>query len=383
MSENMSPLTTLNDEQEMLISEVRRFCEETLRPKVSEMDKAAKLDPEIVKHLFEMGLMGIEIPEEYGGSGMGFFEAILVIEELARVDPSVSVVCDVQNTLVNNALIRWGSDEQKKRYLSRLAEGTVGAYCLSEADSGSDAFALKCRATREGDAWRLHGNKLFITNGQEAGIYLVFANVDPEKGYKGITCFIVTDEDEGCKVGTKEDKLGIRASSTTEIILDDVLVGDDRILGEIGKGYKTAIETLNEGRIGIGAQMIGLAKGALECSLAWTRERRQFGRPIGDFQGVQFALAKMDAEIEAARLAVYNAARLKEAGRSFVREAAVCKWFSAEVAERVSSMAVELYGGYGFSHDYPVEKFYRDAKIGKIYEGTHFMQLQTIAKLIM
>jgi butyryl-CoA dehydrogenase/short/branched chain acyl-CoA dehydrogenase len=377
------PLTLLTEEQEMLLSELRPFCEETIRPRVAEMDRGARLAPEILSTLFEMGLMGIDIPDEHGGSGMDFFDAILVIEELARVDPSVSVVCDVQNTLVNNAVRRWGNEEQRKELLSRLAADTVGAYCLSEAESGSDAFALRARAVEEGDGWRVSGNKLWITNGFEAGLMLVFANVAPDRGYRGITCFVVDAEQDGVTIGKKEDKLGIRASSTVEIILDNVAVPSSRVLGEVGKGYKIAIETLNEGRIGIGAQMIGLAKGALEYAVAWSKEREQFGKPISNFQAVQFELARMDAELEAARLAVYNAARRKEAGLPFIREAAVAKWFSAEVAERVSSAAVELYGGYGFTRDYPVEKLYRDAKIGKIYEGTHFMQLQTIAKLLL
>ncbi|MDH3284638.1 MAG: acyl-CoA dehydrogenase [Acidobacteriota bacterium] len=383
MSDLTRPLTDLTEEQELLLAEVRRFSEEIVRPRVAEMDRDAKLDPKIVPHLFELGLMGIDIPEAYGGSGMGFFDAILVISELARVDPSVSVVCDVQNTLVNNAIQRWGTEEQKKELLRKLATDTVGAYCLSEAEAGSDAFALRSRAQRSEGGWRLSGSKLWITNGYEAGLYLVFATIDPDKGYKGITCFVVDREQKGVKVGKKEDKLGIRASSTVEIILDDVEVPDERVLGEVGKGYKYAIETLNEGRIGIGAQMIGLATGALEHAVSWSKERAQFGQPIASFQSVQFALATMDAETEAARLTVYNAARRKEAGQPFVREAAIAKWFSSEVAERASSMAVELFGGYGFTKDYPVEKLYRDAKIGKIYEGTHFMQLATIAKLLL
>ncbi|MBP7149382.1 MAG: acyl-CoA dehydrogenase [Acidobacteria bacterium] len=383
MPEQVFPLTWKSDEQQQMLSEVRRFCEETLRPRVATMDREGLLDREILQHLFDMGLMGIDVPEEYGGSGMTFTDAILVIAELARVDPSVSVVCDVQNTLVNNAIFRWGTEEQRRTWLPTLTSGTVGAYALSEAESGSDAFSLRARAVREGDGWSLTGNKLWITNGYEAGLYLVFANANPEAGYRGITCFLVRRDDPGFRVGKKEDKLGIRASSTVELVLDGVRVGPDRVLGEVGKGYKVAIETLNEGRIGIGAQMVGLAQGALEHALAWVRERKQFGKPIAEFQAVQFALATIDAELEAARLTVLNAARMKEAGRPFVREAAIAKWFAAEVAERASSMAVELYGGYGFTRDYPVEKLYRDAKIGKIYEGTHFMQLQTIAKLLL
>jgi butyryl-CoA dehydrogenase/short/branched chain acyl-CoA dehydrogenase len=377
------PLTHLSEDQEMLVTEVRRFCKEVVEPRVMQMDNDAKLDPKVLETLFEMGLMGIDIPEEYGGAGMTFTDAIHVIIELAKVDPSVSVICDVQNTLCNNAIQRWGTEEQKKEWLPKLASEIVGAYALSEADSGSDAFALRCRAEESGGKYKINGSKLWITNGNEASLFLVFANVNPEAGYKGITCFMVHKDDPGFTVGKKEDKLGIRASSTTEIILDNVELGPERILGEIGKGYKVAIETLNEGRIGIGAQMVGLAAGALEHSIAWAKEREQFGNPIGSFQAVQMALAKMDAEIEAARLAVLNAAKLKESGQNFVREAAVCKWFGAEIAERCASMAVELYGGYGFTKDYPVEKLYRDAKIGKIYEGTHIMQLVTIAKMLL
>jgi butyryl-CoA dehydrogenase/short/branched chain acyl-CoA dehydrogenase len=383
MSDRARPLTLRTEDQQQMLAEVRRFAEEGIRPRVAEMDAVGKLDPAILKTLFEMGLMGIDIPEEYGGSGMSFTDAILVIIELAKVDPSVSVVCDVQNTLVNNAIRRWGTEAQKKKYLPKLATEIVGAYALSEAGSGSDAFSLRARATADGDGWTLSGSKLWITNGYEAGLYLVFATVNPEAGYKGITCFLVERDDPGFKVGKKEDKLGIRASSTVEIILDDVKVGPERVLGEVGKGYKTAIETLNEGRIGIGAQMVGLAEGALGHAIGWTKERKQFGKAIAEFQAVQQALARMDAETEAAKLAVLNAAALKEAGLPFVREAAICKWLGAEVAERSASMAVELYGGYGFVKDYPVEKLYRDAKIGKIYEGTHIMQLQTIAKMLL
>ena len=383
MTEKVHPLTDLSEEQQMLVSEVRRLCTETIAPRVSEMDEAAHCDPKILQQMFEMGLMGIDIPEQYEGSGMTFFDAVLVIMELAKIDPSISVICDVQNTLCNNAITRWGSEEQKKFWLPKLANEIAGSYCLSEAESGSDAFALRARAVPEGDGWKITGNKLWITNGKEAGVFLVFANVDPEKGYKGITCFIVDKADAGLSLGTKENKLGIRASSTVEVLLDGVTVGPERVLGEVGKGYKVAIETLNEGRIGIGAQMVGLAQGALDYAKEFCKERKQFGREIAKFQAVQFALAKMDAEIEVARLAVLNAARRKEAGQPFIREAAIAKWFSAEVADRCSSMAVELYGGYGFTKDYPVEKLFRDAKIGKIYEGTHFMQLQTIAKMLL
>ncbi len=383
MSETRLPLTLKSDEQQMVLSEVRRFNDEVVRPRVSHMDEVGKMDREVIDQLFAMGLMGIDVPEAYGGAGMTFTDAILVIMELARVDPSVSVVCDVQNTLVNNAIRRWGSEDQRREYLGRLTSDTVGAYALSEAGSGSDAFGLKTRGVKDGDGWRLSGTKLWITNGYEAGVYLVFANVDPDKGYKGITCFLVHRDDAGFTIGKKEDKLGIRASSTVELVLDGVKVGPGRVLGTVGQGYKVAIETLNEGRIGIGAQMVGLAQGALEHALAWCKEREQFGKPIAEFQAVQHTLAKMDAQIEAARLTVLNAARQKEAGLNFVREAAIAKWFAAEVAEQAASAAVELFGGYGFVRDYPVEKLYRDAKIGRIYEGTHLMQLQTIAKLIL
>lgn len=383
MADIIRPLTEINEDQQELVATVRRFNEEVVRPRVPAMDREGKLDPEILDRLFEMGLMGIDVPEEYGGAGMSFSDAILVIMELAKVDPSVSVVCDVQNTLVNNALRRWGTPEQRKTWLPRLVSKVVGAYALSEAESGSDAFALKTRARQEGAGWKLSGTKLWITNGYEAGLYLVFATIDPALGYKGITCFLVCRDDPGFRVGKKEDKLGIRASSTVEIVLDDVTVGPERVLGEVGKGYKVAIETLNEGRIGIGAQMNGLAQGALGHAVAWCRERRQFGKAIGEFQAVQMALARMDVDVEASRLAVLNAARIKEAGRPFLREAAIAKYLAAEVAEKVASLAVDLYGGYGFVRDYPVEKLLRDAKIGKIYEGTHFMQLQTIAKVLL
>ncbi len=383
MADKNLPLTVTSDEQQMILAEVRRFNDEVVRPKIAAMDREGKMDPAIIRQLFEMGLMAIEAPEQYGGAGMTFSDAIVVIMELARTDPSVAVVCDVQNTLVNNAILRWGAEEQKKTWLPRLATEIVGAYALSEAGAGSDAFALRTRAVPDGNAWRLSGSKLWITNGYEAGVFLVFANVNPEQGYKGITCFLVDRQDPGFQVGKKEDKLGIRASSTVEIILDDVKVGPDRVLGEVGKGYKVAIETLNEGRIGIGAQMVGLSQGALEHATAWCKERVQFGKPISEFQAVQHALARMDAEVEAARLTVLNAARLKDARLPFLREAAIAKWFASEVAERTASEAVELFGGYGFTKDYPVEKLYRDAKIGRIYEGTHLMQLQTIAKSLL
>jgi alkylation response protein AidB-like acyl-CoA dehydrogenase len=377
------PLTTLSEEEEMFRASVREFALGELRPRVEEMDEQGKLDPALIKQCFELGLMGIETPEEYGGAGATFFTAIVGVEELSRVDASVGVFVDVQNTLVNNALIRWGNEEQKEKYLPQLAGSSVGAYALSEAGSGSDAFALATRAVEQGDHYILNGRKLWITNGNEAEIFVVFANVNPEAGYRGITAFIVEKNFEGFSVGKKENKLGIRASSTTEIILEDCRVPKENVLGEVGKGYKVSIETLNEGRIGIGAQMIGIARGALEAALAYTTERQQFGKSINEFQGVQFQLAEMATELEAARLMVYNAARLKDARKPFVKEAAMAKLYSSRAAERISSKAIELYGGYGFVKDYPVEKFWRDSKIGAIYEGTSNMQLQTIAKIII
>ena len=376
-------LTVLSEEEELFRASVREFAEGEVRPKVEAMEHAGKLDPDVIKHCFELGLMGIESPEEYGGAGSTIFNAIVAIEELARVDASVSVFVDVHNTLVTNAFMRWASDEQKKKYLPQMAESRVGAYALSEAASGSDAFALKTRAVDKGDHYELNGQKLWITNGNEAEIFIVFATVDPEAGYKGITAFIVEKQFEGFSVGKKEDKLGIRASSTTELILDSCKVPRENVLGEVGKGYKVSIETLNEGRIGIGAQMLGIAQGAYEAALKYTQEREQFGQAIGAFQAVQFQLAEMAVDIEATRLLVYNAARLKDAGKSFLKEAAIAKLYSSRCAERVSSKAIELYGGYGYVKDYPVEKFWRDSKIGAIYEGTSNMQLQTIAKLIM
>ena len=378
-----APLTALSEDEELFRASVREFAEGEIRPRVAEMDAHAKLDPAIIKQCFDLGLMGIETPEEYGGAGASFFTAILAVEELSRVDASVGVFVDVQNTLVNNALLRWGTPEQKKKYLSLLATRSVGAYALSEAGSGSDAFAMAARATERGDHYMLNGRKLWITNGNEAEIFIIFANANPEAGYRGITAFIVEKGFEGFAVGKKEDKLGIRASSTTEIIIEDCRVPKENVLGEPGKGYKIAIETLNEGRIGIGAQMVGIARGALDAALRYTAERRQFGQPINQFQGVQFQLADLATELEAARLMVYNAARLKDAGRPFVKEAAMAKLYSSRVAEYVASRAIELYGGYGFVKDYPVEKYWRDSKIGAIYEGTSNMQLQTIAKLII
>jgi alkylation response protein AidB-like acyl-CoA dehydrogenase len=376
-------LTELTEQERMFQEAARDFANAEIAPKIMEMDEAARIDPSLLPQLFAMGLMGIEVPEEYGGTGADFFTSILIVEELSRVDPSIAVLVDVQNTLVINAILRWANDEQQARYLPRLASDTVGAYALSEAGSGSDAFALTCRATPDGDDWILEGHKLWITNGNEAGFFIVFATVDPDAGYKGITAFIVEKEFEGFSVGKKEDKLGIRASSTTELLFDNVRVPAGNVLGEVGKGYKAAIETLNEGRIGIGAQMLGLAQGALDHTVRYVQEREQFGRPIGSFQGVQFQLAEMATEIEAARLMVYNAARLKDAGQPFVTPAAMAKLYASEMAQRVASLCIDLHGGYGFTKEYPVEKLYRDAKIGTIYEGTSNMQKQTIAKALM
>jgi alkylation response protein AidB-like acyl-CoA dehydrogenase len=377
------PLTDLTEQERMFQDAVRDFATAEIAPNVARMDDTARMDPELITQLFEMGLMGIEIPEAFGGTGADFFTSVLVVEELSRVDPSVAVLVDVQNTLFINAILRWATDEQRERLFPRVASDTVGAYALSEAGSGSDAFALSCRATPAGDDWILNGHKLWITNGDEAGLYIVFATVDPEAGYKGITAFLVERESEGFSIGKKEDKLGIRASSTTELVFEEVRVPQANVLGEVGMGYKTAIETLNEGRIGIGAQMLGLAQGALDHTVRYVKEREQFGRAIGSFQGVQFQLAEMATEIEAARLLVYNAARLKDAGQPFVTQAAMAKLFASEAAQRVASTCIDLHGGYGFTKEYPVEKFYRDAKIGTIYEGTSNMQKQTIAKALM
>jgi len=376
-------LTALTEEEELFRASVREFAEGEVLPRVEQMEHAGKLDADLIKQCFELGLMAIESPEEFGGAGSTIFNAILAIEELARIDASVSVFVDVHNTLVTNAFMRWANDEQKKKYLPQLAEGRVGAYALSEASSGSDAFAMKTRAVEREDHWEINGQKLWITNGNEAEIFILFATVDPNAGYKGITAFIVEKDFEGFSVGKKEDKLGIRASSTTELILDNCKVPKENVLGEVGRGYKVSIETLNEGRIGIGAQMVGIAQGAYENALKYTAEREQFGQSINSFQGVQFQLAEMAVDIEAARLLVYNAARLKDAGLPFLKEAAMAKLYSSRTAERVSSKAIELFGGYGYVKDYPVEKFWRDSKIGAIYEGTSNMQLQTIAKLII
>ena len=376
------PLTALSEEEQIFQQTIRDFAQREIAPRSAKMDEQGHYDPEIVPMLFELGVMAIETPEDLGGAGGSFFLSVLAVEELSRVDAAVGVLVDVQNTLVTNAVLRFANAELQKRMLPKMANGTVGAYALSEAAAGSDAFALQARAVEDGDHFVLNGRKLFITNAGEAGIFLIMANANPEAGYKGITSFIVERDFQGFEVGKKEDKLGIRASSTCELILDDVRVPKDNVVGQVGKGYKIAIETLNEGRIGIGAQMVGTAQGALDDALAYTAERQQFGQAIGEFQGVQFQLARMATEVEAARLMVYNAARLKDAGEPFITEAAMAKLFSSEVAENVTSMAVDLLGGVGFTKDYPAERRYRDSKIGKIYEGTSNMQLQTIARQI-
>jgi alkylation response protein AidB-like acyl-CoA dehydrogenase len=381
--EHAQPLTLLAEDERLFRDSVREFAEARIRPLVRDMDEQAKIPRSLIDQLFDLGVMAIEIPETYGGAGATFFHAVLAVEELSRVDPSVGVLVDVQNTLVVNALLRWGSDDVKRRYLPKLASATVGAYALSEAGSGSDAFALTTRAREDGDHYALTGRKLWITNGNEADVFLVFATINPEAGYRGITAFLVERGFPGFTVGKKEDKLGIRASSTCELIFEDCRVPKANVLGEPGKGYKSAIETLNEGRIGIGAQMLGLAAGALEHTIKYTKERKQFGKPIAEFQAVQHQLARAAVDVEAARLTVYNAERLRDAGRPFLTEAAICKIFSSEVAERVASLAVNLFGGNGFVKDYPVEKLYRDAKIGQIYEGTSNLQLQTIAKQML
>jgi short/branched chain acyl-CoA dehydrogenase len=377
------PLTQLTDEEKMFQSSVRQFARERIGPHVRSMDDAGVFRKDLLQEFFNLGLMAIDVPEQYGGQGGYFFQSILAIEELAKVDPSAAVIVDVQNTLFNNAILRWATEDQKRRYLPRLGKDTVASYALSEAGSGSDAFALATRAVDSGDHYRITGRKLWITNAHEAGLYLLFATVNPEAGYKGITAFLIEREFPGFTVGKKEDKLGIRASSTCELILDDCRVPKSNVIGEVGKGYKIAIETLNEGRIGIGAQMAGLAQGALDHALAYARQRKQFGRPISEFQGVQFDLAEMAVEVEAARLMVYNAARLRDAGLPFVTEAAMCKYFASQVAERTASRAVEVLGGVGFTKDYPVEKLFRDSKIGRIYEGTSNIQRVTIAKQML
>ena len=376
------PLTRLSDDEQTIREMVGDFARTEIAPRVMAMDEAQKMDADLVAKLFELDLMGIEVAEAHGGLGASFFTAILVIEELAKVDPSVSVLVDVQNTLVENALGRWASEAQKAKYLPRLCKEIVGSYALSEAGSGSDAFALRCRATAVDGGFRLNGSKLWITSAQEAGLFLVFATVNPEAGYKGITAFLVERGTPGFSIGKKEDKLGIRASSTCELVFEEAFVPAENVMGEVGKGYKIAIETLNEGRIGIAAQMLGLAEGAHAAALAYTKERTQFGQPIFNFQLVQGRLAEMATRIEAARMLTYNAARLKDAGQPFIKEAAMAKWYASQVAEFVASESLELFGGYGFTKDYPAEKFLRDSKVGKIYEGTSFMQLQTIAKLL-
>jgi len=378
-----APLTVLSEEEHMFQAAAREFAENEIRPHVETMDREGVFNPELLRKFFQQGFMGLAVPEAFGGSGGTFFMANLAIEEFSRVDASAGVVVDVQNTLVNNALERWGNEAQKLQYLPRLVRETVGAYALSEAGSGSDAFSLATRARQDGDCFVLNGRKLWITNAKEAGLFIVFANVNPEFGYKGITAFLIERDTAGFSVGKKEDKLGIRASSTCELILEDCRLPRAAVLGDVGKGYKVAIETLNEGRIGIGAQMLGLARGALQHAVAYAKERKQFGRPIAEFQAIQFQLARLATEVEAARLMVYNAARLKDAGLPFLKEAAMVKYFCSQVAERVASECLEIYGGYGFTKDYPAEKYLRDSKIGKIYEGTSFMQLQTIAKSIL
>jgi alkylation response protein AidB-like acyl-CoA dehydrogenase len=376
-------LTRLNEDEALFRASVIEFATREIQPLVREMDEHAKISHGLVDKLFDLGVMGIETPEAFGGAGASFFHAVLAVEALSMVDPSIGVLVDVQNTLVVNALLRWGSDDQKQRFLPELATRMVGAYALSEAGSGSDAFALTTRAVEAGDDYRLTGRKLWITNANEADLFIVFATINPEAGYRGITAFIVERNTPGFAVGKKEDKLGIRASSTCELMFEDCRVPRANVLGEPGKGYKVAIETLNEGRIGIGAQMIGLAQGALDHTIAYICERKQFGKAIAEFQGVQFQIARAATELEAARLMVYNAARLRDAGESFLTPAAMCKVFSADMAEHVTSLAVQLYGGYGYVKDYPVEKLYRDAKIGQIYEGTSNLQLQTIAKQLL
>ena len=376
-------LTRLSEDEALFRDSVYEFADKEVRPLSREMDEHAKMPRELIDKLFDLGIMGIEVPESHAGAGASFFHSVLAVESVSRVDPSVGVLVDVQNTLVINAIMRWGSEQIKHRYLPKLAGSVVGAYCLSEAGSGSDAFALTTRAVERGDGYAITGRKLWITNGNEADIFIVFATINPEAGYRGITAFLVDRDTPGFTVGKKEDQLGIRASSTCELLFEDCLVAKSSVLGDVGKGYKVAIETLNEGRIGIGAQMVGLAQGALDHTVKYVRDRKQFGKAIGDFQGVQFQIARMAIAVETSRLLVYNAARLRDAGLPFLQEAAMCKIVSSEAAESVTSMAVNLYGGYGFVKDYPVEKLYRDAKIGQIYEGTSNMQLQTIAKGLM
>ena len=383
MTDIAPALTRLSDEEQLLRASVRAFAERDVAPLVREMDAAAAMPRTLIDQLFELGIMGIEVPERFGGAEGHFFLSVLAVEELSRVDPSVAVVVDVQNTLVINALLRWGSPDLQQRFLPALASRAVGAYALSEAASGSDAFSLATRAERDGDDYVLNGRKLWITNANEADLFIVFANADPGAGYRGITAFLIERDTAGFSVGKKEDKLGIRASSTCELLLDECRVPAANILGEVGRGYKVAIETLNEGRIGIAAQMVGLAQGALDHTLSYVQERRQFGRAVADFQAVQFQLAQAATELEAARLTTYNAARLRDARVPFLTEGAMAKLFTSQVAERVTSLAVQLFGGVGYTKDYPVEKLYRDAKVGQIYEGTSNLQLQTIAKQLL
>jgi len=383
MTEVPAPISQLAEDEKLFADSVYEFADQEIRPLVQNMDEQAKIPKELIQKLFDLGVMGIEIPEQYNGAGASFFHSVLAVEALSRVDPSIGVFVDVQNTLFINALLRWGSEELKGRYFPRLAKDAVGAYALSEAGSGSDAFAMAARAKKVDDDFVLDGRKLWITNGNEAELFIVFANIDPEQGYRGITAFLVERKFPGFSVGKKEDKLGIRASSTCELLLEECRVPQANVLGEVGKGYKVAMETLNEGRIGIGAQMIGLSKAALDHSIAYSKERKQFGKPIADFQAVQHQIARAATEVEAARLMVYNAARLRDAGQSFMTEAAMCKIFSSEVAERVTSLAINLFGGNGYVKEYPVEKLWRDAKIGQIYEGTSNLQLQTIAKQVI
>jgi alkylation response protein AidB-like acyl-CoA dehydrogenase len=378
-----SPLTRFSEEESMFRDSVQEFAEREVRPRVAEMERASRLDPALIAKIFELGLMGIEIPEEHGGAAGSLFMTVLAVEELSVVDASTAIFVDVQNTLVNALLLKWGSRDLQRRYLPRLARDAPGAYALSEPASGSDAFGLQTKASKRGDRWVLDGTKLWITNGAEAAVFVIFANTDFTKGYKGITAFVVERDFPGFRIGKKEDKLGIRASSTTELILEDCEVPETNVVGEVGKGYKVAIETLNTGRIGIGAQMIGIGRGALGAASAYVKERHQFGKPLAEFQAVQFQLAQAATELEAARLMVYNAARLEDAGESYTKEAAMAKLLSSQITERITSLAVELFGGYGYSREYPVEKFYRDAKIGTIYEGTSNMQLHTIAKLLL
>lgn len=382
-AEAVPALTALTEDEQLFRTTVHDFAEDRIRPLVAVMEQEGRINPEIIRQFFELGLMGIDVPENYGGSGGTFFMSIIAVEEVSRIDAAVAVMMDVQNTLVTNAIQRWGTDELKQSSLPRLCKDTIGAYALSEAGSGSDAFSMATRAERRRDGYILNGRKLWITNAAEAGLFIIFANADPEKGYRGITAFIVERDTLGFSIGKKEDKLGIRASSTCELILDDCFVPASRVLGEPGQGYKVALETLNDGRIGIGAQMTGIAQAALDCAVQYSQERVQFGKALSSFQSIQFQIAEMATELEAARLMVYNAARLKMSGRPYLKEAAMAKYSSSVMAEHVTSQCLEIYGGYGYTREYPVEKYYRDAKIGKIYEGTSNMQLQTIAKQIL